>query len=376
MFEEDDSWYSPGENGLHHALFGSSTASTKHRTSKKKQRTHKHVETTEDRCMDISEGGHTQSKDAGKKRRRLGQGELTVASRKSEGGIGDCVIPKAKRRKKRAESQQESSCKSQMKKKRRKEENTEEMHYKMSSEGPSKSPHSVQVSMATATNHDSPGSKLHSKMASKMEGARFRWLNEQLYTTTGTKAREMFEGDPKLFEVYHKGFMIQVSKWPMNPLDLVIEEVKSLPKETVIADFGCGEARLAQSVPHTVHSFDLLASNSHVTACDMAHTPLEKSSVDVCIFCLSLMGTNIADFIKEARRVLKVAGQLRICDIASRFISVDDFVRDVEVFGFERVCQEAIGKMFVSLKFKHIKQKKLPTKLPDIQLRPCTYKKR
>ena len=73
----------------------------------------------------------------------------------------------------------------------------------------------------------------------------------------------------------------------------------------------CGEATLAQSVPQTVHSFDLVAANDHVTACDMAHTPLPTGAVDVCIFCLSLMGTNISDFILEARRVLKNDGVVK-----------------------------------------------------------------
>lgn len=33
--------------------------------------------------------------------------------------------------------------------------------------------------------------------------------------------------------------------------------------------------------------------------------PLEDESVDVAVFCLSLMGTNIRDFLEEANRVLK-----------------------------------------------------------------------
>jgi len=73
----------------------------------------------------------------------------------------------------------------------------------------------------------------------------------------------------------------------------------------VIADFGCGDARLAQSLPNKVHSFDLVALNKYVTACDMAHTPLANESVDIAVFCLSLMGTNLSDFILEANRVLK-----------------------------------------------------------------------
>ena len=38
----------------------------------------------------------------------------------------------------------------------------------------------------------------------------------------------------------------------------------------VVADFGCGEAKIAQVLRDvTVHSFDLVALNEHVTACDM-----------------------------------------------------------------------------------------------------------
>lgn len=56
---------------------------------------------------------------------------------------------------------------------------------------------------------------------------------------------------------------------------------------------GCGDAVLAQSIPNKVHSFDLVAVNARVTACDMAHVPLKDGSVDIVIFCLSLMGINI-----------------------------------------------------------------------------------
>lgn len=69
---------------------------------------------------------------------------------------------------------------------------------------------------------------------------------------------------------------------------------------------GCGEATLAQQVPQSrVHSLDLVAANDLVTACDMAHTPLAAGSVDVVVFCLSLMGTNLKDFVTEANRILR-----------------------------------------------------------------------
>ena len=74
-----------------------------------------------------------------------------------------------------------------------------------------------------------------------------------------------------------------------------------------IADFGCGEARLARTLGEDakVHSFDLVKMNDYVTVCDFANTPLENESCDVVVFCLSLMGTNLKKFLREANRVLK-----------------------------------------------------------------------
>jgi ribosomal RNA-processing protein 8 len=73
----------------------------------------------------------------------------------------------------------------------------------------------------------------------------------------------------------------------------------------IVADFGCGEARLAQSVKNKVHSFDFVATNEHVTECDMKNVPLKADTCDIAVFCLSLMGKNVVDFVTEANRILK-----------------------------------------------------------------------
>ena len=223
---------------------------------------------------------------------------------------------------------------------------------------------------------DGRSSKLFSKMSSRLEGSRFRMLNQQLYTSTGEESKLMFESEPDLFEVYHRGFNTQVAKWPANPLDRIISHVQSLPMDTIVCDFGCGEARLSQSVRHRVHSFDLVAINDHVTGCDMAHVPLKRHSVDLCIFCLSLMGTNVSDFIREARRVVKKGGEMRICEVSSRFSSYNDFIRDVEAFGFELLSMTELSKMFVELVFTAVKRDKDTANLPQISLKPCVYKRR
>lgn len=59
-----------------------------------------------------------------------------------------------------------------------------------------------------------------------------------------------------------------------------------------MADFGCGDAKIARNVAHKVHSFDLVALNDHVTACDMAHVSFEQVHVHIMIHVYSLTMPN------------------------------------------------------------------------------------
>jgi len=219
-----------------------------------------------------------------------------------------------------------------------------------------------------------------SKERKKLAASRFRFLNEQLYTQQGSASASLFRADPSLFASYHAGYQIQARQWPLDPLDLIISDIKHLSGKPVVADFGCGEARLAESLPNTVHSFDLVAANERVVACDMAKVPLEDSSVDVAVFCLALMGTNVRDFVFEASRVLRVAGSLKIAELESRFqgdgCNLDNFISDVEKFGFKNTKKDLKKDFFYFLDFEKVQDIKKKKKLPEIALKPCLYKKR
>ena len=78
-------------------------------------------------------------------------------------------------------------------------------------------------------------------------------------------------------------------------------------EESSIADLGCGEARIAKTIPsRKIYSFDLVSLDANlVISADIAHLPLPDASVDVCIFCLSLMGTNWPEYLVEGTRILR-----------------------------------------------------------------------
>ncbi|XP_013790422.1 ribosomal RNA-processing protein 8-like [Limulus polyphemus] len=220
-------------------------------------------------------------------------------------------------------------------------------------------------------------SMIREKALNRLNAARFRYLNEKLYTSTSKEALQMFHNDPASFKVYHEGYKLQVSKWPINPVNIIIQDIEKAPLNAVIADFGCGEAKIAQIfVNRRIYSFDLLAVNEYVTACDIAKVPLHSESVDIAVFCLSLMGTNLQDYLAEANRVLKKGGLLKIAEIESRFSNIESFISILKKFGFSLLSKEQSHKMFVFFDFKKTKGIGNRQKLPSIQLQPCLYKKR
>lgn len=206
---------------------------------------------------------------------------------------------------------------------------------------------------------------MQSAMRQKLISARFRHLNETLYTAPSATSLALFADNPEMFDDYHSGFRQQVTTWPENPVDSFIRVlqqrganrpvnqnklfrdkkrgkeskeaeptthgVQPLPRThgtCKIADLGCGDARLAQDLKADgsaqkynlgIQSYDLQSKSSVVTKADIANLPLADGSMDVAIFCLALMGTNWIDFIEEAYRILHWKGELWIAEIKSRF---------------------------------------------------------
>jgi len=239
-----------------------------------------------------------------------------------------------------------------------------------------------------------PLTQLQSSMLSSLQGARFRSINEHLYTHSSQEALAMIQNEPQLFDEYHKGFRQQVRKWPKNPVDRIVELLLGVKGKigaldiraakipgALIVDMGAGEAGLARTlVPHGFHvlSYDLVNTpDGWVRGADAAAVgtlplpgtmaPLglvwtdigpSPAVVDAVVFCLSLMGTNWVDMLTEAWRILRPRGELIVAEVTSRLSSTADvrpFTDMVLALGFDLDWQDTTNSTYFAL-FKFTKR--------------------
>ncbi|CAD7013073.1 ribosomal RNA-processing protein 8 [Ceratitis capitata] len=238
------------------------------------------------------------------------------------------------------------------------------------------SKHNVRTE-SVETSSDDVGLKVfENSLKKQLLGGRFRYINEQLYSMHSTEADAFFKSDAEAFNAYHTGYQQQVEKWPINPLDRIVKMIKRLPKSLEIVDFGCGEGRLAMSLPNKVYSMDLVSTRNDIIACDMSQTPLSDHSVDIAVYCLSLMGTNLKDYLLEANRVLRHNGFVLIAEIQSRFDDIREFIRGLEACGFQLLKKDDNEKLFYFFQFKKVRNVGKVALIPPFSLKPCLYRKR
>ena len=176
------------------------------------------------------------------------------------------------------------------------------------------------------------------------------WNNSKSITT-----HEKIKKNPDLWKHYHQMFEENKKKWTVVPTTELVRFFKSR-EGYEIGDFGCGKAILHEQLSnkHTIHSFDHYAYNQYVTACDISKTTLNDKQLDFAVFSLSMMGSNIADYIIEANRTLKLDGGLFIIEATSRFKDLDHFKRQLIQFGFDYLSVKEMGK-FTQIKADKVK---------------------
>ncbi|MDB4944542.1 MAG: hypothetical protein JWP97_4076 [Labilithrix sp.] len=174
----------------------------------------------------------------------------------------------------------------------------------------------------------------------------FSKMNNRWYAAASDATHARLAVNPEEWAHYHTMYRQLRESWPVVPYKEEIRWLSESEREgLVVGDFGCGEAAIAAAVTdrHTVHSFDHVAINDAVVACDIAHVPLENGVLDVAIFCLSLMGANFTDYVREARRCLHLDGWLHIWEPASYFEDVNRFCAQLARLGFDVMAPQTEG---------------------------------
>ncbi|CAD7703371.1 unnamed protein product [Ostreobium quekettii] len=240
-----------------------------------------------------------------------------------------------------------------------------------------------QVQKGRIAGFSRPRSKLLAKLHDRLMSGHFRHINELLYMRSGNQSYEMMRKDKELFEAYHKDYQQQMKCWAKQPVDQAIAWLRKSPKDWKVADFGCGNAKLAASVEQEVTSLDLVALAPGVIECNMADTPLTKGSQHVAIFSLALMGTDYFLTLQEAARVLRRGGILWLAEVRSRFMgddgheAYDDFSKAMGALGFKRLQLKKPSELFVVMVFRKTgKQGSASNKSVWPVLKACVYKKR
>ena len=151
----------------------------------------------------------------------------------------------------------------------------------------------------------------------------FTEMNRRFYTTHSSNLHLRLTQNKEEWITYHKLQEEAEKTWKVIPREEILRRLKKVSKKWTIGDFGCGrEPFLQNALGRRVKSFDHIAIDdiSKVKPCDMSNVKkfVNDGKLDVAVFCLSLMGTNWPDYIKEAARCVVKYGLLFIAEPTRR----------------------------------------------------------
>jgi hypothetical protein len=178
----------------------------------------------------------------------------------------------------------------------------------------------------------------------------FSTMNARINSSRSQTTHLRFQQSPEEWFLYHTLYREARSTWPEVPFKGLAEWLKRRP-DWVVGDFGCGEAELARLIPNKVYSFDHVAVNDSVIVCDMSATGLADQTLDVAVFSLSLMGVNYQDYIREAFRVVRHGGWLKVAEPATRWGEgkLEELIGMITSHGFSLVGQPQYRDRFIYL---------------------------
>jgi len=157
-------------------------------------------------------------------------------------------------------------------------------------------------------------------------------LHQKYKTLNSSNLHAQFQQEPSLWREYHKISEAneRSSCREFHPLETIIDylETLNMKKSFVVADLGCGLARICKHFVDkdsrfSFYNFDHVACDDIVTTRDIQDTGLDDASVDIAVLCLAMWGSNCKDYLTEVHRILDKGGRLLIIEPYKRWFDVD-----------------------------------------------------
>ncbi len=172
-------------------------------------------------------------------------------------------------------------------------------------------------------------------------------IHQKANTSTSINMHKYFIKNPNVWVEYHKQREINKTSWDEDPVDVIAREINERNDTNVIADMGCGLAKLSKIVKsnNKVISIDHYSEDKNVIKCDMKDTSeyIKDNTIDITVFCLSLWGINYLDYIKEAYRITSKRGLLYICEPNDKF-NKEELINSIKEIGFNKINETIRGK--------------------------------
>ena len=157
-------------------------------------------------------------------------------------------------------------------------------------------------------------------------------LHQRYKTLSSNNLHNEFKNDEKLWINYHKIAEENEKTFPENeiPRNKIIQELEKIKTKRTkkIVDMGCGKAFISKHFENDIRfefiNYDHISINDKIISCDISKLPLEDDSIEICILCLSMWGSNCKEYLKEAERVLESNGKLYIIEPTKRWSSTDE----------------------------------------------------
>jgi len=119
----------------------------------------------------------------------------------------------------------------------------------------------------------------------------FTRLNNKINNENSRTTHSRVLKDPWEWDEYHRQYREARKTWPVIPFEEIMERIGQLSPRLMIGDFGCGEAKILEKYgDKRVYSFDHVAINNNVTACDITSVPLPDEAIDIAVFSLPQCG--------------------------------------------------------------------------------------